>query len=248
MPTDQPHTRRGFTIVEMLVVIAIIIALLGILIPTIANIRPNPWEVQLLTNTGIALQAYHNDFNDYPPSDYTKATAPICFGAWSGGEILAQALVGPQPNGVDGQMGYGWTKDASLTGKSYGPYLNIQTEKQTLAESAPGRWVLTVATSQSKRGVLYYRADNAGATGTLGGAGADVWDNGGRFNLAHNNTLVGADNPVDYWRTTASATDRNTLSIPLRSAEYLLISPGIDEQYGDGGGAREYDDTYRFGR
>jgi len=243
----DPRRRRAFTLVEMLVVVVIIITLLAILVPIlIGKIRPNPAEVRMLTSIGFALDAYESDFGDIPPSDHTQAGPPISFGAWDGGEILTQALVGTLPNGTDGKLGFGFRAGAALTGKSYGPYLDIKHEK-SLHERAPGRWVFTVVSSQSMQPVLYYRADPSGTTGDLDSANA-IWSAGGRFDTDHNDTLDGADDPTDYWSATADADKRRSLTFSMRSAEYLLVSSGYDETFGDAGGGIEYDDAYLIGR
>ncbi|MEO8498536.1 MAG: prepilin-type N-terminal cleavage/methylation domain-containing protein, partial [Planctomycetota bacterium] len=67
----------GFTLVEMLVVIAIIGILAAILVPTLgaairrAKIGAVAMEVNQLSQ---AIEAYKLEFNDYPP-DFTNAAA-----------------------------------------------------------------------------------------------------------------------------------------------------------------------------
>lgn len=65
------HARfiRGFTLVELLVVIGIIVILIGILLPVAANVRKKGWSTstsQEMSRIGSACQAYYNDFHAYP--------------------------------------------------------------------------------------------------------------------------------------------------------------------------------------
>ena len=64
--------RRGFTLVELLVVIGIIAVLLGILVPVLAGARDRARTVQCASNIRqvmFAMMAYANDREDYPLSD-----------------------------------------------------------------------------------------------------------------------------------------------------------------------------------
>lgn len=67
---DQPiPRRRGFTIVELLVVIGIIVILIGILVPVISRVQvaaQGSETRQRLANIAAALQSYYNDFSAYP--------------------------------------------------------------------------------------------------------------------------------------------------------------------------------------
>ena len=66
------HSRplRGFTLVEMLIVIAIIGILMAILIPTIGSVRKSMQQSGIaleIRNISAALEAYKQTYNDYPP-------------------------------------------------------------------------------------------------------------------------------------------------------------------------------------
>lgn len=78
---------RGFTLVELLVVIGIIVILIGILLPVAANVRKKGWVTstnQEMSRIGSACQAYYNDFHAYPgpmpesslDGDVTSPTTP----------------------------------------------------------------------------------------------------------------------------------------------------------------------------
>lgn len=116
----------GFTLVEMLVVLGVVLLLLGILVPMVAKSRrlAERKAVQLdLQSIATALEAYRQDMGDYPrpgpwPSD----------GADRRKKVLAKGLIAPGPEtGVDadGAAGPGFRLQAiaGVKGKVYGPYL-----------------------------------------------------------------------------------------------------------------------------
>jgi general secretion pathway protein G len=119
--------RRGFTLVELLVVIGIIVLLASIALPMVLSARRNASRVRAqsdLNTVAVALEAYKADFKDYPRPDPTQPTAPV----------LAWALLGPWQaatdgsNPGDGADGYGfrtsWDNTNKVGSKVYGPYLS----------------------------------------------------------------------------------------------------------------------------
>ena len=64
-------TSRGFTLVELLIVIAVISLLMGILLPVLAGVRKQAWITTArhdLRQIGFAVQHYFDDFERYPPA------------------------------------------------------------------------------------------------------------------------------------------------------------------------------------
>ena len=60
---------RGFTLVELLIVIGIIVLLIGILMPVISNVRKAAYEADTkaeLSQLSAAIQRYHAEFKAYP--------------------------------------------------------------------------------------------------------------------------------------------------------------------------------------
>ena len=75
----SPTTRRGFTLVELLVVIGIIALLISILLPTLASARRASKSIVCLSNErqiGTALVSYANDHNQRLPYGYWNGITP----------------------------------------------------------------------------------------------------------------------------------------------------------------------------
>jgi prepilin-type N-terminal cleavage/methylation domain-containing protein len=92
--------KTGFTLVELLTVLAIIAMLVGLLIPSLTLIRNTARRAKQksqLTEIGLALTGFRNDYGDYPPSYWmlppgtpgAPGTMDYC-----GAQKLAEALLG----------------------------------------------------------------------------------------------------------------------------------------------------------
>ncbi len=69
----QIHPSKGFTLVELLVVISIIALLLAILMPSLQRARQSARKVSCMSNLrqiGLAIQLYAEDYNGYAPAGY----------------------------------------------------------------------------------------------------------------------------------------------------------------------------------
>ena len=87
--------RHGFTLVEMLTVLAIITILVGLLVPSLTMVRRVAKETKqkaMLASIEVAITAFRNDHGDYPPSWY-DVDAPENEG-YGGGQKLTEALLG----------------------------------------------------------------------------------------------------------------------------------------------------------
>lgn len=65
----QPHTRRGFTLIEILVVIAIIAILIALALPALASARTMARQTQAISNirqVGSSFEMYSGTYKTYP--------------------------------------------------------------------------------------------------------------------------------------------------------------------------------------
>jgi len=86
--------KTGFTLVELLTVLAIITMLIGLLVPAMATVRRFAKETKQkaqLTTIGLALTAFRDDYGDYPPSNEYSDSSMITY---CGAQKLAEALLG----------------------------------------------------------------------------------------------------------------------------------------------------------
>ncbi len=106
-PTPARHlplrpVRRGFSLAEMLVVIAIIGLLFSVLMPVLNMVRRQGERTQvsaMLSSIGTALDSYRSDFGDFPrfSRDDTSFPNPLNAAPDRGARLLARALFGPAP-------------------------------------------------------------------------------------------------------------------------------------------------------
>lgn len=99
----KTNTTRGFTIVELLTVMAVIAVLIGLLIPALSMVKDKAKEIQQKAqfhSIDVGVELYKSDFGSYPPSadnvvdtqsspqNLTDATV------YCGANKLAEAMVG----------------------------------------------------------------------------------------------------------------------------------------------------------
>ena len=89
----QPNKERAFTIVELLTVMSIIVVLISLLVPALNMVKRYARDVKQRAqfhSIGVALDLFHGEFDDYPPSG-AKDTMSVDY---CGAMKLAEAMVG----------------------------------------------------------------------------------------------------------------------------------------------------------
>jgi prepilin-type N-terminal cleavage/methylation domain-containing protein len=128
----------AFTLIEVLVVIAVVGVLIAILVPAVAGARRAAQATasrKMMESIRTALVTYERDMDRFPPSDYEQTSDPLKEDEWQGAEILTQALMGhlsvdaedtpsDQSDG-DGKKGVGFRLRTAgqFRGTVYGPYI-----------------------------------------------------------------------------------------------------------------------------
>ncbi len=100
--SKQSGSKSGFTLVELLTVLAIIALLIGLLVPALSTTRRFAKDVRQeaqLHGIEAALETFHGDYGDYPPSNQTDLSGAH---EWTcGAQKLCEALVGLDLRGYD---------------------------------------------------------------------------------------------------------------------------------------------------
>jgi prepilin-type N-terminal cleavage/methylation domain-containing protein len=140
-----PFSRAGFTIIEILVVVAIIAVLITLTVASLGHIKANAGKAAGLAQLNAiqtSLQQYYADFGVYPPSSTPSSPAVVGYTnlLGRGSALLAQSLMGyfgldadgcgptsqlgvasAAPNDTDPAFGFR-TRKTSMGGRIYGPY------------------------------------------------------------------------------------------------------------------------------
>jgi prepilin-type N-terminal cleavage/methylation domain-containing protein len=229
------RNRRGFSLIELLVVIGIILVIAGIALPML--IRAYSYSAKSaaafnLNTIAVGLEAYKQDMGDYPRTDYADTTS-----GERGARVLAWALLAPQAAAQDGADGLGFRVRAGM-GKVCGPYLQLDRLKLSAQDNT------AKITNKDGGPILYYPANpvkpniNAVASATNGGycgptpaAGSP----GPLYNSSDNSTLMATNNLRgllgDFSANGAIDSTYGT-ETAVGSLPFILIDAGADGGFG----------------
>lgn len=221
--------KRGFTLVELLVVMMIVGVLVGLLVPTIGRaIRMvrGTMTRRIIDEIGLGLEAYKADFGDYPPSDYAS-TYPR-----TGAEKLVFYLRGPTGDGWGaGAAGHlpqhAGTSPART--RTYGPY--YQADKDDMKwEEVDGEWVPVAFLDafEPPGRIIYFKADRDSEGKTTYEWQDNNYPHGTRD--PEGKTNYHAYRAFDDWTVIGGHDEVETGN--YHRHDYLLISPGQDGRFG----------------
>jgi len=168
------HSDFGFSIVELIAVIAVIAILIGLLVPALSQVQKMAATVSQkaqFSSISMGLETYREDMGDYPES---RAASSIDF---QGAQRLAEAMIGLDGFGFhpasvgDGDM---TLYDVSTIDARKGPYLELDTANavklSSIYSSFPGTdsFILadkfknvksTVTGKKTGMPILYFKAN-----------------------------------------------------------------------------------------
>lgn len=113
----QPSARRGFTLVELLAVIAILSILMAFLIPAVMNARRAARIVQVKTEMGnldAAIATFKQEFGIEPPSRITLQPSGVPWTGWDPDSAALIQRMWPQFDPLN--SGATWTSAVTLNG------------------------------------------------------------------------------------------------------------------------------------
>jgi len=126
--SNNQHSRHGFTIIELLTVMSIIIILIGLLVPSLNRVRRYSMDVKQRAqfhSIAVALDLFNAEFDGYPNSDAMddQATPQNYCGAMKLTEALVgQDLKGFNPASYFRRNGFQGALTTPWDGMPYPPY------------------------------------------------------------------------------------------------------------------------------
>jgi prepilin-type N-terminal cleavage/methylation domain-containing protein len=168
MGTKQVKT-RGFTIVELLTVMAVIAVLIGLLIPALALVKDNAKKIQQRAqfhSIDVGIELFKSDFGVYPESNdnsvgtYSSPQDTYDPTTYGGANKLAEAMVGQDFMGFHPSSAFNASGEA-LVASFADPSVTIDVEVYS-ANANQANWQTADANIKSRKGP-YMDLENANA-------------------------------------------------------------------------------------
>lgn len=245
------RARRGFTLVEIMVTIGIIILLVGILLPVIFRVRRQADRARTAADIqaiSVALGAYKQDFGDIPR--WTTDPVTTISTAPSGSWILGFALIAPGAQSVDGADGPGFRVRKTGYGQVYGPYLPPDKFKLSpTGSSAGGNQIL----DRNGMPFIYVPARVPAPDITIKDASTnkgnfDITNPHALYNVMNNDTAlfeISGEGSITYAKqriqyilgdNSAGLTGKNGIidpgETPATTGEFIIWAAGPDRKFG----------------
>ncbi|HUT61584.1 MAG TPA: type II secretion system protein [Phycisphaerae bacterium] len=224
---------RGFTLVELLVVMGIIAILVSLLFPAITQVMVavrRAATANVIRNLGVALDVFRNDWGVYPPSDNTHDTMPAAdttdgsYGYYN----LFIALTGPERKG--------WGTNYQNKGPFGGTCTEVKPPYFLPDKAADMQWTDSVQTIHQGyadafkpgRAIFYFRYEPTETPNPY-----DVNDNPLSTNGATGPPLLGFASQIHFEMLVTVLNPANPTG-PKRWVrdDYLLISCGASRYWG----------------
>ncbi len=240
------RNKTGFSIVELLTVLAIIALLVGILVPALSTVRTMARETKQRAQfaaIGQGLIAFRTDDGDYPESELDFTTTPGDY--YEGAQKLAEALVGWDLLGFHPDSA--WRSDGLDEGGDVYTYDPDNTRDRKTLDERKGPYLELSTSNAFKLEDLY---DNLAQPTPLELDTFVLCDSFSRKKITTiGDSLVSAGSPILYYKadTSRKTIDASNLDENIYNAEDNLFIAALG-RIGDGKVHSLLDDgqPYRF--
>jgi type II secretory pathway pseudopilin PulG len=171
MRTKNHAVPGGFTIIELLTVIAVIILILSMIVPGINYAKKIAKAVNVkaqIKGLGEGVEAFYGDYQYYPPSDRTRRQGSSSAAYTCGSQKMTEALVGLDLHGYDPQSSF----DLETTMANSRVYAQTSPEREKSLDRrkemfvTPGQDMLAVDVNSANPSGLYTNWGDLYATAT----------------------------------------------------------------------------------